>query len=273
MSNAIDLPGGWGRLRPCLHGLFLYNVNDVYIGRSLDVYGEYSEVEARVLAALLRPDDVVVEAGANIGALTVPLARAVGSDGLVLAYEPQRIAHQMLCANIALNGLTNVIAWNAAVGEAPGATRVPTPDPRQPNNFGDVALERARPDDSEAVAVVTIDSANLPRCRLIKVDVQGTEASVLKGAARTIAAHRPALYVENDQRARSPALIALIRSMGYRMWWHVAPLHRPDNHAGVAEDVFDNTICLNLLCFPSEAGVEIDGAEVRSDDDWPPDIH
>lgn len=269
MSNAIDLPGGWGRLRSCRHGLFLYNVNDAFVGRSLDRYGEYSEQEAHVLASLLRPGDIAVEVGANIGALTIPMAQAVGPSGAVLAYEPQRIAFQMLCGNVALNGLTNVIARNAAAGDAPGVLHVPVLDPTQPHNFGDVALEGRTAADGVEVPVETIDSLGLANCRLIKADVQGMEATVLRGAARTIAEHRPALYVENDQRAKSPALIALIRSMGYRLWWHMPPLFRPDNHLGCAEDVFNNVISLNLLCFPAEANVALEGQEVLSDEDWP----
>ena len=97
-------------LREWRHGLVAYNRNDQYVGRSLQVYGEYSELEAQFLAAWLQPGDVVVEAGANIGPVTVPLARAVGPEGRVYAYEPQRLVFQLLCCNLALNELGNVVA-------------------------------------------------------------------------------------------------------------------------------------------------------------------
>ena len=71
------------------HGLFLANPNDVYIGRALLEYGEYCEHEVQLLAPLLSEGMVAVDAGANIGAVTVPLARAVGPGGLVYAFEPQ----------------------------------------------------------------------------------------------------------------------------------------------------------------------------------------
>ncbi|WP_448206613.1 FkbM family methyltransferase [Azospirillum sp. sgz302134] len=272
MSDAIDLPGGWGRLRPCRHGLFLYNVNDAYIGRSLDLYGEYSEGEARVLTTLVGPGDVVIEVGANIGSLTVPLAHRVGNDGFVLAFEPQRIAFQMLCANVALNGLTNVITRQAAVSDAAGTLHVPAIDPTLPYNFGGVTLEGQTEETGVDVPAVTIDSLHLSRCRLIKADVEGMEPAVLKGAARTIAEHRPALYVENDDRHQSPALIALIRSMGYRMWWHTPPLFDPNNAFGRVENVFPTVVSVNLLCFPAEAQVDLDGQEVTSDEDWLPNL-
>lgn len=269
MSNVIDLPGGWGRLRPCRHGLFVYNPRDVYIGRSLDLYGEYSEAEVRVLCSLVRPGDAVVEAGANIGALTIALAKAAGADGVVLAYEPQRLAHQILCANAALNGLVNVVARQAAVGAAPGTAHVPVLNPEQEYNFGDVVLAQWTAETGVPVPVETIDERGLSRCRLIKADVQGMELEVLKGAERTIARHRPALYVENDVRARSPALIAYVRSLGYRLWWHLPPLFDAGNWLGASENVFGNVISVNLLCFPAEADIELDADEVLGEDDWP----
>lgn len=269
MNDCIELAGGWGRLRPCRHGLFVYNINDVYIGQSLDRYGEYSEEEVRVLTSLLRPGDIVVEVGANIGTLTIPMAKAVGPTGAVVAYEPQRVVHQMLCGNVALNGLGNVIAKHAAASDAQGTLHVPVLDPTKRLNFGDVALERWTEETGVKVPAETIDSLGLTSCRLIKADVQGMEASVLRGAAQTIAAHRPALYIENDLRDRSPTLIALIRSMGYRLWWHMPPLFQQNNFAGNPGDIFDGIISLNLLCFPTEANVDLVGQEVLADDEWP----
>lgn len=269
MNEYINLPSGWGRLRACRHGLFVYNVNDVYIGRSLDIYGEYSEEEARLFGAIVRKGDVVADVGANIGALTVPLAKAVGPSGIVFAFEPQRIVHQMLCANVALNGLTNVDARHAAVGNEPGTAFVSLLDPTKPINFGNVTVDRSSGADDVEVQVETIDAAGMKKCRLIKVDVQGMESDVLKGATRTISNCRPVLYVENDQRALSSNLIALIRSMGYRLWWHLPPLFRQNNYFQFHEDVFDNTISINLLCYPIETGIEPDGREVLDDLDWP----
>ena len=73
------------RLKKCRHGNLLFNYQDRYIGRSLDAYDEYVEGEIRLLAAMIEPGDFVVEAGANVGADTVPLARRVGMKGHVLA--------------------------------------------------------------------------------------------------------------------------------------------------------------------------------------------
>ena len=86
----------------------LYNEHDIYIGRSLDLYGEFSEGECDVFRQLIQPGWTVLELGANIGSHTVFLAKRVGPSGRVIAFEPQRIVFQTLCANIALNNLLNV---------------------------------------------------------------------------------------------------------------------------------------------------------------------
>ncbi len=59
------------RMKQCRHGVMLYNINDMYVGRSLDLYGEFSEGEAAMLGQILRPGMVVCDIGANIGCHTV----------------------------------------------------------------------------------------------------------------------------------------------------------------------------------------------------------
>jgi hypothetical protein len=111
----------------------------------------------------------------------------------------------------------------------------------------------------QAVAVETIDGLDLARLDLIKADVEGMEIAVLRGATQSIARHRPVLYVENDRPAHSKALIGLIFALGYRAWWYTAPLFNPENHAGRADNVFGDTISVNLFCFPTEWRIEVTG--------------
>jgi FkbM family methyltransferase len=172
------------RSKPCRYGTMVYNVHDKYIGRSLDLYGEYSQAEVDLFRQIVKPGQVVVEVGANIGAHTVFLARAVGPQGRVLTFEPQRLIYQTLCANLALNNITNASCWQAAVGRQPGEVRVPVLDYSQPNNFGGVALGKAH--EGEVVPVVTLDSLQLARCAFLKIDVEGMEQEVIEGAVATL---------------------------------------------------------------------------------------
>jgi FkbM family methyltransferase len=237
----------------------LYNIHDIYIGRSLDRYGEFSQGEINLFQHVVKPGQVVVEVGANIGAHTVWLAQAVGPSGTVLAFEPQRIVYQTLCANLALNSITNVLGFNAAAGKAPGQIVVPPLDYSQANNFGGLGLGGYQ--QGEMVPVLTIDSLNLPQCHLLKIDVEGMEQEVLQGAVRSIAEFSPALYVENDRQDKSDDLIRFIDSLGYNMYWHRPPLYNPDNFAGDSVNIFDQLISQNMLCLPKKAGQQVIGLE------------
>ena len=244
-------------LRDCRHGRFLYLREDIYIGRSLELYGEYCEGEARLFAQLVGQGHVVVEAGANIGSHTVHLAKLVGPGGQVLAFEPQRIVHTILCANLALNEQFHAQAIRAAVGSAKGTIKVPVLDPHGKLNFGAMSLPMAT--DGEAVPVVVLDEYELPSLRLLKIDVEGMEIEVLRGAAQTVKRHRPFLYVENDREKNSVELIGLIMEMGYKLFWHLPFLFNPNNFFGHAENVFGGVASINMLCVPAEIAAKITG--------------
>ena len=204
IQSSENVSGMQGRTKDCRHGRFMYLLNDAYIGRSLDVYGEYSEGEIDLFRQLLRPGDVAIDVGANIGALTVGMARLVQPGGAIVAFEPQRAIYDILCNNLRLNNLANVTAYCRAVGSEAGVIRVPPLDYGQMENFGGVALGGSQ---GEQVAVVTLDSLGLSRLRLLKVDVEGMEFEVVTGARATIQRLQPALYIENDRADRSQLLI------------------------------------------------------------------
>jgi hypothetical protein len=110
-------------IRRCRHGTMMYLRNDVYIGRSLNDYGEYSEAEVDLFRQFLTPGDVALDVGANIGAHTIPMAQIVGPSGSVYAFEPQRIVFQILCGNVALNELGNGALQNG-VGRSSHRNRI-----------------------------------------------------------------------------------------------------------------------------------------------------
>jgi FkbM family methyltransferase len=217
-DHAVVLANGNLRVRRTRYGLMAYNANDTFVGRSIECYGEYSRDETLLFAQLVTPGALVVDVGANIGALTLFLAQAVGPHGVVIAIEPQRAVHQLLCANLALNEINNVRAIHAAAGRTPGRAFVPISDYTKSGNFGGVELNEI---SGEPIDMINIDSLGLPGCQFMKIDVEGHEHLVIAGAAETIARFKPVLYVENDRRAQSPALIRQIRELDYIPYWHL----------------------------------------------------
>lgn len=252
----------------------LYNVNDRYIGRSLALYGEWKEHEVRLFSRLLRPGHLVLDVGANIGPHTVFFARAVGAEGAVLAFEPQRLFFQALCANVALNSLPRCYCHPMAVGDHRGQIEVPVRSPWLKDfNFSALPLQGVKYTDCEIVELTTLDSFHLARCDFIKVEVVGMEYEVLKGAEQTLRNLRPILYVENDvlgtvdassvnqvmadNQARSDRLVRYIASLGYELYWHVAPYFHADNFSGNRENVFGRLAARNMLCVPAGRGHSI----------------
>ncbi|MBI3838866.1 MAG: FkbM family methyltransferase [Planctomycetia bacterium] len=247
----------FNRQKACRHGQMLYNIHDSYIGRSLDLYGEYSEGEVAIFRQLVQPGNVVVDAGANIGAHTVVLAQLVGPTGGMLAFEPQRILYQTLCANLALNSIPNVFCFNSALGAAPGSVIIPSFNYLKEGNFGGLALGEYQA--GEPVPVLTLDSYKLTRCDFLKADVEGMEQQVLLGASNTIARLRPILYVENDKVDKQVALVRSIDAMGYCMYWHLPYYFNPENFFNNQENVFSDLVSMNMLCLPKERRQNVEG--------------
>jgi len=253
----------FNRQKACRYGQMLYNPNDKYVGRSLDLYGEYSEGEVELFRQTLQPGSVVIEVGANMGALTLPLAQIVSKTGIVIAFEPQRIIYQTLCANLALNSVPNVYAFQQAIGAGPGAVFVPALDYTQENNFGGLALGNF--ETGERVPVASLDDFNFPACHFLKVDVEGMELDVLRGANRLIGRYRPIIYVENDRKDKSDELVRHLHSLDYKMYWHRPYYYNPDNFFHNPENVFPNTGSLNMICVHRDLSHDLRGVEPVED--------
>lgn len=238
--------GKWNRVATCRYGTMIYNRNDIYVGRSLEKYGEFSEGEGDLFRQVVKPGQVVVEVGANIGAHTVLLAILAGPKGRVHAFEPQRLVFQMLAGNMAINNLNNVFCYQKAVGNAPGSVLVPVLDCERENNWGGLGLGDWK--RGEPVEVITLDGLNLHACDFLKIDVEGMELEVLQGATGLIERYRPVIYAENDRKVKSGELIRFLDSLGYDLYWHKPPLFRADNFRGNQENIFGNTVSINMLC-------------------------
>ena len=232
------------------YGKVIYNNLDMYIGKSLKMYGEFSQGEADLFEQLIKPNDTIVEVGANIGSHTIHLAQLVSEGGHVYAFEPQRLVFQLLAGNIAINSLTNVHCIQACVSDNCGTTLVPVLDTSVINNWGGLSLENC--EEGECVNVITLDSLNLPGCNFLKIDVEGMEIFVLKGAVNLIEQYRPIIYAEADRENKIDELYEYIKSIGYTIYRHNPPFYNPDNYFKNPENVFDNIVSFNILCIPNE---------------------
>ncbi len=251
MKNLIN--DGFNSLVKAKYGYVLFNKNDQFVGKSIELYGEFSNGEMDFFKQIVKPDHTVVEVGANIGSLTLPIAQLVGNKGKVIAFEPQRIVFQTLCANIALNSIENTECYNLAVGYQERYIDVPVFDPKQNTNFGGVSL-LTNQNNTESVPIVKLDSflQNQQNIHFIKIDVEGMEIHVLEGARNLIKQHKPILYVENDRVESSKNLIELLWNLEYKLFWHISPLFNPNNYFKNNDNVFGDICSFNMIALPSD---------------------
>ena len=267
-------PQGFNEMKLCRTGPMLFNKNDWPIGKSLHEYGEYVWQELQPFQSFVRPGQLIIDIGANIGTHTVWFSQLVGKDGCVLAFEPQRLMFQTLCANVALNHCTNVYTYQKALGKAEGKILVPVRDPYSVNNFGGVELGPGKVESGEPTDIIALDSISFNSLDVIKADIEGMEADFLEGAAKTIAKHRPILYMEADG-AQAKAAIRMLIGMGYDCFWHLPPLFNPENFAGNTTNLFlaDNGMeiaSINMFCVARERNIKVESLkQIRSADENP----
>lgn len=194
-----------------------------FVDRTIYCTGEWEPLETALIADLLKPGDVFVDVGANIGYFTLLASKAVGAGGKSIAIEANPRTFRLLEANVALNRCANVDLRHVAAGEVPGfATMLE----REPGNAGGDQVDfAAAAADIAAIKVERIDElvGDLP-VRLIKLDIEGAEAKALRGATGLLErADAPDLVFEftpafltgmgDDPRE----LIGLLQRMGYRL--------------------------------------------------------
>jgi FkbM family methyltransferase len=161
----------------------------------------------------IKPGHVVIDAGANIGAYSVPFAKAVGEHGFVLAFEPMPDAFDCLSLNLA--PFKRSLAMNAALDKQAGEIFM-----EADKNAG--ASHVSAKKTGITAKTVTIDSFGLSSLHFIKMDIEGFEPYALAGAMETIQKFKPIILVELNDEAlgrngfiKNDVLLPLLK-IGYR---------------------------------------------------------
>lgn len=172
-----------------------------------------------VIVRNIRPGSTVLDLGAHIGTHTIGMSKALGQQGRVYAFEPQRKLYRELVYNLQINGIHNVVPLRFAVGDVPAVIEM---NPAATNNEGGTSIGAG----GDKAEVRTIDSFAFRNVSFIKIDVETFEDHVLLGARHTIARDKPILLVEiqgdgnfdnarPELRAKIVHTISLIEQMGY----------------------------------------------------------
>ncbi|MHB8147005.1 MAG: FkbM family methyltransferase [Vulcanimicrobiaceae bacterium] len=255
---------------------FTVSLHDTIVSFEILLYRKWQPFETMIYEQLVRPDDYVVDVGANIGFFTVLFAELVGDAGRVLAIEPEPGNIRLLRKNIEAGGALQVVTVaETAVGADSGVASLYK---ASSGNQGDHRMyftpERpglAPPKQREAVEVPVARVDDLvsewPRVDFIKMDIQGFEAQALKGMQHLLEANPDViLFTEfwpfGIRAAGSDpfAFLAELRFFGFEIWEmsvSKGPLNevvRSDDRQFV-ERIEPNRQEANLLCARTEKSI------------------
>src|SRR5437879_956602 len=166
-------------------------------GKFIYAFREYYEPELAYLGKILSPGKVFIDVGANFGVYTLVASKLVGPAGKVISVEPTAQSFAILGRNVALNGSTNVRAFQLALTQAKGRAWLYHGWDPVGNSLG---MDPLYGDEGEEVQTESLDNLleenGINRVDVIKVDVEGAEELVLRGAAKTLATNNPVVIFE-----------------------------------------------------------------------------
>jgi len=137
----------------------------------------------------VKPGTVVLDIGAHIGTFTIAMAKIVGKNGTVYAFEPQKKIFRELNQNCALNDVRNVVCHRIALGDQQQIIEM---DKTFSENEGSTNIGHG----GDVVEMRTIDSFHFKNVSFIKMDVERTEEQVLDGMVNTLQNNRPVIVIE-----------------------------------------------------------------------------
>ena len=179
--------------------------------------GSYEPYLQRAIRRYVRSGDTVYDVGANMGYVSLSLAKRVGPRGHVAAFEPIPQNLDVLRKNIANNRLSNVRVFDVAASDQKGEAVI-----RTAGNLATSSLVWHKKNSSAeelVIQTVAIDelvkNGELAEPAFVKIDVEGAEGLALKGMRRTVAQSRPVIFIESSEAGRETTW-QLLRELDYR---------------------------------------------------------
>lgn len=209
------------------NGLRIRVRTDDHVGRVLYAMGDYQPRVSWVARRLLDPGDTVLDIGANIGWFVCTAAPLVGAEGRVVAFEPQPTLAAMLRETCSLNGLSQVSVQQFALSDHDGHAHFQV----LTGNTGAGRIGETTPGSEwRQVEVETRETAKalerleLGRVRLLKIDVEGHEATILKACEASFRGREPnlVLFESNPWCEEGPfherETVKILKRLGYRIF-------------------------------------------------------
>lgn len=183
-----------------------------YVARSIFYSSNWEPEETALLRSLTPDGGTFLDVGANIGYFTLLASRWVGATGRVFAFEPVTSTHARLRRNIALNEASNVIPIQMGAASASGRAEIALEDDAGHSHLVSGGNTGNR---QETITLTTVDafvaSKGLQRVDVLKIDVEGADFEVLRGAVTTLRRFQPVVLMEVELISRFGATVDDVR--------------------------------------------------------------
>jgi FkbM family methyltransferase len=224
--------------------------NDNVISYALRLLGEYCHAEIEIMSNFLNEKSLYIDIGTNIGYHILGVHKNTGAKCLGFEPHPKHFA----VASYNCQDYTDIALVNAAVSDTTGDVILTDFDVDKITNYGEVKS----PDDEGQKTItsssIRLDDIKLSGCTLMKIDVEGNEMRVLRGAEQTIEKFKPVILYEAMDVEVWKECVSFMTSKGYKQYWVISktnPLSetfkpRPE------ENPFGHSSVPSVLCIPEE---------------------
>lgn len=166
-----------------------------------NLYFNFKDKAQEKLISLAKSEFIILDIGTNIGSTLLQFAKNVGTSGFVYGFEPDFLNHKACIENIALNPFSNLEVFNIGLGNEKGTFDLVVD---KETNRGENKIQLTKQADKTYTSIHVerlddwISNQKIEKLNLIKIDVEGFEMNVLKGAYLTIKRFYPILFIEVD---------------------------------------------------------------------------
>jgi FkbM family methyltransferase len=177
------------------------------------IRGTYETKNVEAIQQTVRKDDIAYDVGAHVGYFSVLMGDIVGSGGKVIAFEPRGLNLGYLQKHVAVNHCDNVEIVAKALGDHSGQAKLETR-----TGSGTGYISETGDEDVEISSIDDlVESGSLPAPTFLKIDVEGGEMAVLRGAMKVIEKQRPRMILATHGDQIDAECRALLREWRYDM--------------------------------------------------------
>jgi FkbM family methyltransferase len=188
------------------HGLLMFNAHALSITQALLDQGSWAWQEIQAMMPYV--SGITLDIGAFIGTHSLTFSEKADR---VYAFEPHPLAYDNLCTNLLLNNNLKVIPIQCALGNEDGETPLDIQSPEHLNAATGTTVGTG----SHKTAIRKLDSLGFSTVQFMKIDVEGYELEVLKGAEKTIGKDHPVIYIECHTEQLVKECSQFLAKMGY----------------------------------------------------------